>query len=71
MGGVFSSPTPSAEETELKDTIEYRAIVKGIVNNDIPKFYYPIHQGVSPNRRTDDGTTLLELAINLQRVEVT
>jgi len=58
------------EQKEFAAAVEHRAIEKGIQKNDISSFYFPIHSGADPNRRNDDGVTLLEMAIELQRVEV-
>lgn len=68
--GLWSSKELTAEEIEYKAAIEHRAIEKGIEKNDLSTFFFPIHQGADPNRRNAEGVTLLELAIQLQRVEV-
>jgi hypothetical protein len=68
--GLFMSKELTADELEFKAAIQHRAIEKGIQSNDVSAFFYPIHQGADPNRRNADRVTLLELAIELQRVEM-
>lgn len=68
--GSGGSTEASPEAIEFAAEVNHRAIERGIQSNNISTFYFPIHTGADVNRRNKDGVTLLEMGIDLQRVEV-
>lgn len=68
--GSTSSVELTPEMAELQAATLHRAVEKGIEKDDISAFYYPIHSGADVNRRNQDGVTLLEMGIELQRVAI-